>query len=168
MAGYKSLEIGPEEWSGSTHRRSAPLPTSHNQPDGNAQVGFGLEVMLLCWVSRGRLQFLLQNNAGQREEILPLTFSPSHCTHRETTLALTKPGPSRSSAETQFLQLTQPTRTFTFNCTEMLGRLSPRLQTFSVYLPPHLSLCKISTGKKLIQIFLLQSPRRQGNLMGCD
>lgn len=62
---------------------SAPLPTSHNQPDEKAQARFGLVVMLLCWVNRGRLQFLLQNNTGQRREILPQTFPPSHCAHRD-------------------------------------------------------------------------------------
>lgn len=42
----------------------------------------------------------------------------------------------------------QPTQMFSANWPAMLDGLSPSLQTFAVVFPIHLSLGKISTGKK--------------------
>lgn len=82
----------------------------------------------LCQVSR--LQFPPWSTTRRRGEVLP---RPSHCAHRETTLALTKPRPSRSSAQTRCLQLSQPTWTFPFNGTEKQGQ--PKATDIVSHLP---------------------------------
>jgi len=148
LAGCEPLEIGPEEQCGSTHRRSAPLSTSRNQPDGKAQAGFGLVVMPLCSVNRETLQSLLQNNTGQRGQILPQTFPPSHCTHRETTLALQKPGPS-GGAQWRHGSFSSPSplgcsRLIVQKCWAGSAQCCQRFQSVSPHTFP---LCKISTGK---------------------
>lgn len=137
LAGCESLETGPEEWCGSTHWRCAPLPTSCKQQDGKAQAEFGfVTIPLLDKQGETPVPAPKQYRAEWRDSPSGL---PTALT-RETTLVLTKPGPSRSSAEIWFFQLTQPTWTFPFNCTEMLGRLSPKPRTFPVSFPTHLSL----------------------------